>query len=53
MCLNIEIKDLGNYIRIEPLHRLYSGSEPDWDKNWISTKITVAQGPLTERILLI
>src|SRR5690606_10205061 len=44
MCLNIEIKDFGNYIQIEPLHRLYSGSELDWDKNWISAKITVAAG---------
>lgn len=44
MCLNIEIKDLGNYIRIEPLQRLYYGSESDWDKNWISTKITVVAG---------
>ncbi|MBD1432379.1 hypothetical protein H8B06_06045 [Sphingobacterium sp. DN00404] len=44
MCLNIEIKDIGNYIRIEPLQRLYYESESDWDKNWISTQITVAAG---------
>jgi hypothetical protein len=44
MFLTIEIKDAGNYIRIEPLQTTYSNSDSDWDKNWINTKIMVVAG---------
>lgn len=47
MCLSIEIKDAGNYIRIEPLRIINYNSDLDWDKNWISTKITLAAGCFT------
>lgn len=39
-----EINDLGDFIRIEPLNVVNENSDLDWDKNWITTRISVKGG---------
>lgn len=42
--LYFEIKDSGNFVRIEPQKLAKSNSELDWDNNWVISKFAVKGG---------
>ena len=42
-----EIKDSGDFIRIDLLNLTYPNAEDDWDRNWIKSKIKVKAGAFT------
>jgi hypothetical protein len=39
-----ELKDSGDFIRIDLTKLTYPDAELDWDRNWIQTKVTVKAG---------
>jgi hypothetical protein len=39
-----EIRDLGNYVRIEPTRRIKYNSDISWDHNWIKVNIAIKGG---------
>mgnify|MGYP003110328123 CR=1 FL=1 len=39
-----ELKDSGDFIRIELMNLNYPNAELDWDKNWIASKVIVNAG---------
>ena len=39
-----ELKDSGDFIRIDLLNLTYPDAELDWDRNWIKSKVTVKGG---------
>ena len=42
--LLFEIKDSGEFVRLEPLKLINYKSDIDWDKNWVKTIVTVKGG---------
>ncbi len=39
-----ELRDSGNFLRVELIKYNYSNAQLDWDNNWISSKISIKSG---------
>lgn len=46
-----ELFDSGNLIRVEPIAYANCDAEIDWEKNWITTKVTVQGGKFSGQYL--
>jgi hypothetical protein len=39
-----EMFDAGDIVRLEPIELIDYGSDVDWDKNWVKTRVTIKSG---------